>query len=170
MAKTYEPIATYTLPSSQATVSFTSIPGTYTDIVAVLSLKQTGTPTGTDAFFQINAAVTGYSGTFLRGNGSTATSTRITNADRGYFQGSPLTTNFTNVIYNFMNYSNTTTYKTILMKFAEGADAVYAATYLYRNTAAITTISFTSSDQFGAGSPDYWTAGSTFTLYGIKAA
>ncbi len=63
---------------------------------------------------------------------------------------------------NVMNYSNTTTYKTILSRSSD----LYteASVNLWRNTAAITSIII------GAQGAYTFSAGSTFTLYGIKAA
>jgi hypothetical protein len=62
---------------------------------------------------------------------------------------------------NFFNYSNTTTYKTVLTRAGRNNQATEAFVGLWRNTAAITSISLTSQT---------YTTDSTFTLYGIKAA
>jgi hypothetical protein len=64
---------------------------------------------------------------------------------------------------HFMNYSNTTTNKTVLGRSSAASGFVEAAVGLWRNTSAITSITATTGGQ------SYQT-GSTFTLYGIKAA
>ena len=43
MPATYEPIATTTLGSAQATVTFSSIPGTYTDLVLITNSRSDST-------------------------------------------------------------------------------------------------------------------------------
>lgn len=170
MPSTYEKIATQTLASAASSVTFSSIPGTYTDLVFVIQAKQTGTPTGTDAFITLNGSGSSiYSRTVLNGDGTTASSSRGTNMDRAYFPVSPQTADAV-IICNFMNYANTTTNKTMLMRYGGSPGVVYAAVYLFASTAALTTIAITGSDQMGAGTPDNWAIGSTFNLYGIKAA
>jgi hypothetical protein len=63
-----------------------------------------------------------------------------------------------------MNYANTTTYKTVLTRANAAASGVDASVGLWGSTAAITSITFDL--------PLVRTisTGSTFTLYGIKAA
>jgi hypothetical protein len=76
MTATYEKIATTTLGSNSATIEFTSISGTYTDIVLILSAKASGG--NMDAWIQFNGDTgTNYSMTTLRANGSTVTSDRF---------------------------------------------------------------------------------------------
>jgi hypothetical protein len=65
-------------------------------------------------------------------------------------------------ITHFMNYSNTTTYKTALTR-SNSPYGTEAAVNLWRNTSAITSITlFIQSSTLNAGT--------TFTLYGIAAA
>jgi hypothetical protein len=68
-----------------------------------------------------------------------------------------------NAILNFQNYSNTTTYKTTLTRASLPGASVTAAVSLWRSTAAINSIEV-------ALSSNEYSAGSTFTLYGIAAA
>jgi len=51
MPKTYEPIATTTLGSNQTTITFSSIPSTYTDLVIVSNM---GTTTASYPFIRFN--------------------------------------------------------------------------------------------------------------------
>jgi hypothetical protein len=68
-------------------------------------------------------------------------------------------------IYNFMDYSNTTTYKTVLGRSNVIDFRIAAIVGLWRSTSAINTISLRSDN-----ASYNFTTGSTFTLWGIKAA
>jgi hypothetical protein len=169
MASTYEPIATTTLSSSQQTITFSSIPATYTDLVFVCSAKQDGNATAIGAYVRFNSdSGTNYSNTSLYGNGTSVASQRTSN-QQGMFLLNPNNTVYGVYIFNILNYSNTTTYKTMLSRENVPDSATWASAYLWRSTVAINTISITATDSTG-GTQDNWVAGSQFTLYGIKAA
>jgi hypothetical protein len=160
---TYEKIEARTLGSTSGSVTFTSIPATYTDVVLIANYATTAA--NVDVRFRVNGDTgSNYSYTYLVGNGSTATSGRLANNDNipGYFAVGT-STNGNVSIYNLMNYSNTTTYKTVLERVSSAEKEAVAVVGLWRNTAAINACTiYTSSSTF--------TVGSTFTLYGIKAA
>jgi hypothetical protein len=167
MASTYEPIATTTLGSSANTVTFSSISGSYTDIVAICSVKAT---TGSDEVLrsQVNGDTgSNYSYTYLQGVSAGAQSGRASNTSLILAQAGNLAipesaNTFAPYVIQYMNYSNTTTNKTILARGA-GVNQAGASVSLWRSTSAITSIRF----YIAAGNFD---TGSTFTLYGIKAA
>ena len=170
MASTYEPIATTTLGSNQASYTFSSIPATYTDLILIINMQSSYTgDAGNGARLQFNGDTgSNYSDTNLRGNGSSASSYRISNST--YIQlgllpssggGTPAGTLGTGIA-NIQNYSNSTTYKTVLGRTNNSYAFVEASVGMWRNTAPITSITY-----FGDGNI---LAGSTFTLYGIKAA
>ena len=168
---TYEKIATYTAPSAQASYTFTPIGGTYTDLRLIGSVYGTANDVGLKMQFNSDTG-SNYSGTILLGTGSTATSARQTNITfinlYGYNYGSGSTNNiYSPVDCSIMNYSNSTTYKTTLTRSwdqrNEGQGELYANVGLWRNTAAITSITLALTSGNIA-------TGSTFTLYGIKAA
>jgi len=165
MAVTYEPIATYTVPSAQASYTFTSISQAYTDLVLVVS----GSNSSGDSQISIqvgNGSVntgTVYSTTFMYGNGTSAASSR--DSTQSWAHVARLDTTLGNSIIQFMNYSNTTTYKTILGR-GNDATLTMATVSLVRDTVATNTIKLQAND---AGSINF-TTGTTFTLYGIKAA
>lgn len=163
MAKTYEPIATQTLGSSAASVTFSSISGAYTDLLLVTS---NGSTTATNTYVRLNGdSGSNYSFTQLTGTGSSAISGRSSNqtAIRVDNYASAATSITNAYIFQLQNYSNTTTYKTVLTRTNEAGTGVDATVGLWRNTAAITSILYYP----GVGN---WITGSTFTLYGIKAA
>jgi hypothetical protein len=156
---TYEAIATNTLGSNTASVTFSSIPGTYTDLVLIINGTQSssGYP-----WFQLNGdTASNYSDTQLYATTSVASS-RDTNQTLGY--SGAFTTSQSTMIFHFMNYSNTTTYKTVLTRDQQGIDGVWAGCTLWRSTAAINSIYL-----HGDGARTFQT-GTTFSLYGIKAA
>lgn len=165
MTATYSQIATTTLGSDSATITFSGLPSTYTDLVVILTAGQSAALN--DAFqVRVNGdSGTNYSDTMMFGNGSTASSGRQSSVDSyrdfGDLGGTAITSQF---IFNFMNYANTTTNKTILTRFSSVQKGrVMANVGLWRSTAAISSItfSFTGSDQFKSGT--------TASVYGIKA-
>jgi hypothetical protein len=165
MPTTYEPIATATASGSTNNITFSSVPATYTDIVAVISVKLSATGT---CWSYVNADASSglYSDTVLLGTGSAAQSFRNTGQNALIIAESNKigSSNFATIIVHYMNYANTNTFKTVLSRSSSPDFEVSATVNLWRNTAAINTINFNT---FGA--PNF-AAGSTFTLYGIKAA
>jgi hypothetical protein len=166
MAKTYEPIATNTLGSNTASVTFSSISGAWNDLVLVIA---GGCSTGSqNAIIEFNSDTTNsnYSTTILYGTGSAAGSARNTGSTGNYF-GITDTTLSNNLIYSIQNYSNTTTFKTMIGRAngaGSGASQVRSDVLLWRGTNAITAINLKLNSSAN------WLSGSTFTLYGIKAA
>ena len=158
---TYIALATNTLGSNTNTISFTSISGAYTDLVFVFE----GTmATGTDMMIQFNSDTgSNYSSTRIRGNGTTASSDRQT-SDTQFYPAIGSLANRQNLIFQIMNYANTTTYKTAIDRINNPSGWVGAHVNLWSSTAAITRI-----DIIGASSGTFAT-GSTFNLYGILAA
>ena len=167
MTATYEKIATTTLGSAAADVTFSSISGAYTDLVLVMNLGSSTAPASVSV--QANGDTgSNYSGVIVRGNGTTASSNYYDN-HTAYLPCWLVNTNTnleTNVIMNIMNYSNTTTYKTMLARgnraSASNNPGTEAGVGQWRNTAAITSLKI-----FVLGNI---ITGSTFTLYGILKA
>jgi hypothetical protein len=159
---TYEKIATYTVPSATPSYTFSTIPATYTDIVLVSSFQAAAN--GDSAVLQFNGtAGTAYSWTQFIGNGTAASSSRRANTDAARFANDVPSSNFNTSITQIQNYSNTTTYKTLLSRSNTAAISTIALVALWSNTAAINSIKiFCESGNINTGS--------TFTLYGIKAA
>jgi hypothetical protein len=156
----YEVISTQTLASAAATVTLSSIPSTYTDLVLVIN----GTAVSGGGAFraQVNTdTATNYSGTQLSGDGTTASSSRFSSIN--YIRGGQFESTNTTVILQFQNYSNTTTYKTVLARYATPTASSDAWVNLWRSTSAISSIVvFINAINIAAGT--------TFTLYGVKAA
>jgi hypothetical protein len=155
---TYTPIATTNGTGSSGTISFTSIPGTYTDLVVVCNFTNAS---AANVYMTLNNdSGSSYSRTWLTGNGTTASSGRgsvpYLNND-ATISTTPATTTI-----NIQNYANTTTYKTSLVRHSLASGEALAEVILYRgSTSAITSVQIIGTTAF--------TTTSTFTLYGIKA-
>ena len=169
---TYTPIATTTLGSNSNTFTFASIPNTYTDLVVVAVVAISGGATDIQYRFGNAGSIdsgSNYSTTVLTGNGTAASSIRQTSqtyilADYNAVPSSTLGNS--TAIFQIMNYSNTTTFKTAFNRSNQAAGGVDATVGLWRSTAAIDTIRFYANTN---GSQNFLT-GSTFTLYGIASA
>lgn len=161
---TYEPIASITLGSSQYSVSFTSIPGTYTDLVLVTNAK---TPSAKDIYYRLNDDTsTNYSCTFISGTGSTAGTGRQASQNQGQLDqyGYMESTDGQVVVAQWNNYTHTGMYKTVISKAVNATNGASGVVDLWRSTSAITKITLF------AGSLTDFSSGSTFSLYGITAA
>ncbi len=171
---TYTTIATTTLASNQGTVTFSSIPSTYTDLVLVIN----GGYVDNGFAFGIrvgNGSVdsgANYSFTFLKGNGSVSSSGRGSNFTLGLATEQGINNLSNAAIVNFMGYSNTSAFKTWVTRGGSSGDNANSTVSLWRSTSAINTIAISESGTGGSGSFNYGNmlAGSTFTLYGISAA
>ena len=166
MPTTYEPIATQTLGSSSATIDFTSIPATYTDLRVVLTaVASAGTP---NVYLRFNSdTATNYSRTLINGDGANVSSTNSTSVTRIQTPaGTSLSTTIPTLItYDVFSYGGST-FKTVLLSFStdrNGSGNVSSMVALWRSASAITSVNLsTPTDAFGIGT--------TATLYGIKNA
>ncbi len=165
MPATYEPIATTTLGSATATISFTSISASYTDIrVVLVGSHET---TATTLRMQVNSDTgTNYSYTELIGDGATASSSRGTSSSRINCGNA----NFNNtqpslITVDWFSYAGSTN-KTCLVTASQdrnGSGSVLRTVGLWRSTSAITSVQlFPATGNFAAGT--------TATLYGILKA
>lgn len=161
---TYTPISTTTLGSAQATVTFSSIAGTYTDLVLIANRFSSALD---NLSMQFNGDTgSNYSFTVLYGTGSAAGSARGSNTNNPYldYYAASESSFPAPVILNIQNYANSTTYKTILARGSNASRGVDATVMLWRSTSAINSILLKCHD--GAN----FNSGSTFTLYGIACA
>ena len=168
MPSTYEKIATTTLGSAAASYTFSSITGTYTDLVLISNVDVTSAGASINIRFNSDTG-SNYSYTTLYGNGSAAASTRGSNLTASYIAAyvAPNTALETVIITNIQNYSNATTNKTFISRSnrasASNSPGAEALVGLWRSTSAITSITLAAD----SGNLD---TGCTFTLYGILKA
>jgi hypothetical protein len=162
MPKTYEPISTQTLGTAVSSITFSSIPQTYTDLILVSNPINTGT-TAVNIYFNSDTG-TNYSCTRFYGGGGLASSDRFSNTASSLGGwGTGASSNPYVFISQIMSYTNTSINKSMITRANELTGGYSGAiSTLWRNTAAITSVSFTGNANFGVGS--------VFTLYGIKAA
>lgn len=145
--------------TSTTSISFTSIPATYTDLEIVYN-GNTNANTSPAISFNGDTA-SNYSYTRLFGSGSSASSDRQTNSTFVFGVGATINPNVTK--FSIMNYANTTTFKTTLIRWNDSAAYVAALVGLWRSTAAINRVDITIP-------ASYFVAGSTFSLYGIASS
>jgi TRAP-type mannitol/chloroaromatic compound transport system substrate-binding protein len=167
VATTFTKISAVTVGSGgAASVSFSSIPSTYTDLALCWSSRSTTTGVESAAqYMTFNGVSTNMSFRRLRGNGSAADSyTDPSSTIFGTATAAGATANtFSNGQIYIPNYAGSTnkswSVDSVTENNATTAIAVFFAG-LWSNTAAITSIGFTTDANFAQYS--------TFTLYGIK--
>ena len=166
MPATYEKIATTTLGSAATTLDLTSIPATYTDLRLVV-VGADNDSAGYNIRFQYNNDTgNNYSFTDLRGDGSSASSLRVSN-DNYIFAGSmPADINVPFLAtLDIFSYAGST-YKTTLVESStdkNGSGSTRRLVGLWRSTSAITSVKLISNG-------GTYKAGTTATLYGILKA
>jgi hypothetical protein len=167
---TYVALDKVTVGTATPSITFTNINQTYTDLVLVVN---TGMATADVSSLHIrvgNGSVdtgTNYSSTDLLGDGTSATSGRTSSASfiRILGRGTTIPNTLTNnSLVSIMNYANTTTYKTLLIRGNVPSKNIQATAGLWRSTSAINTITISDYE-----SGINLLAGSTFSLYGIAA-
>jgi hypothetical protein len=166
MPSTYEPIATQTLGSAAATITFSSIPATYTDLRLVLTSNNTSNNQDGKLTFN-NDTTTLYSDTHLFGDGSSATSYRETS--QAYIALFSIANTGSSVFslceVDIFSYAGST-FKTVLSAVANdknGSGVAARTVGLWRSTSAINRLDLALT----AGN---YNIGTTATLYGIKNA
>jgi hypothetical protein len=171
MPNTYTELRKTTVGTATPSVTFdlTGISG-YTDLKIVSTVRSTRSALSDTFYMRLNGDTgSNYSWTFMRGDGSSATSFRAANVV-GLGIGEVIAANQTAGIFNvittdLMNYSNTTTNKTSLSRSSVSASyGAEAWVSMWRNTAAVTSIVL-----FMANGSNI-EVGSTFSLYGIANA
>lgn len=166
MANTYTLIEAKTLASAVASVTFSSIPATYTDILLRVSARNSTTSTGIQIEF--NASATGYTNRRLYGDGSSAASDTpgLSYISNTMIDDSSYTANtFGNGDIYIPNYTSSNNKSVsvdgVTENNASGALSMFTAG-LWSNSAAITAVKLT------AEASGNFVSGSTFYLYGIK--
>jgi hypothetical protein len=168
MANTFIKIASATVGSGgSSTVTFSSIPSTYTDLCVKVSARSTANG-GQNVYVRINGTTSGYSDKFLYGTGSAAGSANSGNTTAGcgcVIPGADFTSNtFGNGEFYFGNYrssNNKAFYSDSVSENNATLSYLQMFSNLLSNTAAITSLDFfISSGNFEQHS--------TLTLYGIK--
>ena len=159
---TYTALATVTLASTASSVTFSSIPATYRDLILTFTASNSAAGL-TYSVIRVNGQTGSiYSKVAMLGlanNTTTSYSTTTTSIETGDLAPSEATFE----IHQFMDYSATDKHKTVLTRWnARNATIVDAEASRIAITSAITTISVaTASSSYASGS--------TFNLYGVIA-
>ena len=165
MANTYKAIATVTVGSGgAATIDFTSIPATYTDLSLLVSLRVNTTSLGDQTLISFNGSTTNFSARLLVGNGASASSVSIAR----YLVPNDTTDNtastFSNGSIYIPNYAGSTNKSYSADGVQEGnatATLSILTAGLWSNTTAINQITLTPNS-------GNFVQYSTATIYGIK--
>lgn len=170
MPNTYTFIASATVAAGgAASIDFTSIPQTYTDLIIRMSLRSTGDVVNTSIRF--NNSTTGYSMRYITGDGNSASSG--TTSGFTYFltyginPSSSTSNSFANADLYIPNYAGSTNKPMSMNAFTENNSATAytsAVAHLWSNTAAITSIGISAYPWGGLNNLAQY---STATLYGI---
>jgi len=165
-----ELIETVELASSASSITFSSIPQTYTDLVLLISARSDRSGEEEDvAYLTFNSSTSNYSTISLQGTGSTVSSDTaggVSNLlERLDIPGPLMTSNtFGNISLYISNYTKAQG-KSVSADLVEENNATFARqrinAYLWNDTAAITSITFSPIANF--------VTGSIISLYGITA-
>jgi hypothetical protein len=168
----YESIATVTVGSGgSSSISFTSIPATYTHLQIRGIARLTGAYSFEEYAITINSDTgSNYAYHYLQGTGSAVSASGGASVGAGksgsWVGGTSLTASvFGTIIFDILDYANTNKYKTLRMLGgvdSNGSGYVGIASSLWQNTNAITAITLDVPSDFAQYSQ--------FALYGIKGS
>lgn len=171
-ASSYDSIATFTLSTSAADITFSSIPATYTHLqIRFIARTARASFQDDNMAMQINANTgANYAYHQLSGDGASATaSAAASNTDMrvGRVTGATAASgNFGTGVIDILDYGNTNKYRTVRTLSGNefnGSGTITLFSGLYQSTTAVSSIRLFS--QTGANS---FVQYSSFALYGIK--
>lgn len=169
MASTYTLISSNVLGASAASVTFSSIPQTYTDLTILCSVRTDDAATTSNLDVRFNGSTSSYNSVVLRTTNNTITSI---NQSLGYLRSywinasSSTGITFSNCELYIPNYtSSQNKASSIVSMFEQSAAGSYFGMNgsLWQNTAAINSITLYAN----LGGLNF-VSGSSFYLYGIK--
>jgi len=156
-------------------IGFGSIPQTYTDLRLVVQFRTDYSSSSVAAlYFNSDSSTTNRSDTYIMYNGSSLTSGRETTVNRIQVASGPTTPYsatatdmFGVAVIDILNYSNTTTNKTVLWRYSGDTNGTGSTVVGVGTVQSTTAINFVHIATYAVGN---WVAGTTATLYGIAAA
>jgi hypothetical protein len=171
MAPTYELIASNTLTTDTASVTFSAIPATYTDLLVKCSVRLSDNGISVASFYvYANGVTTGglYSNTRIQAEGSSVSSGRVSNSNVGLAvtttQDGATSNTFGSAEIYLPNYTVSSNKAFSVNNVAENnsstVNLVGARAVLWRSTNTISSLQFSADSTFMTGS--------SFFLYGIK--
>jgi hypothetical protein len=158
---TYIALANTTLSASASTVTFSSIPSTYRDLIVVMSIKLTA---GAETKVQFNSSAANYSMVQAAFTGSSNFSNGGGGNSWVWITPNSFTSTgeFDNCVMHIMDYSATDKHKGYVSRYDSLSTNTYSNMIAGRwsETQAISSLAiYVSSNSF--------TSGSTFALYGV---
>ena len=152
---TYTALATTTVAVAASSITFSSIPATYRDLVVVMS-GTLSADSGVRVVFNGDTNTANYSRVFMEGNGSSASSG--SGADNRFIE---VGTSQSNFVLQVLDYSATDKHKTSLARSNQSNRIVWANAGRWANTAAVTSL------MIDPDSVTLLAVGTTIGLYGI---
>lgn len=165
MATAIKPLANITLGSAASSVTFSSIVGTYRDLVLVATYTN-GVADNDYIAVKINSDTgSNYNSVTMLGNGSSASSANYSSSNYGWLtvSGGFDSSGRGQLQTQFMDYAATDKHKTYITRNGTSSKGVEAIAGRWASTSAITSLNIYSVNG--------WTfaSGSTFALYGVSA-
>jgi len=162
MTATYTSLANVTLGAAASSVTFSSIPATYRDLICVVVAAGS---TSLQGRIRLNGdGGSSYNWQRMSGNGSSASAMASLDNNMGYLSAiaQATTTGALQMNINIMDYSATNKHTTIISRANNAANGTEAFANRWANTARVTSVQILTST-------GNWAAGSTFALYGVIA-
>lgn len=164
MATALTPLANLTLGSSAASVTFSSISGSYRDLLLVGQFSATASTS--TAYIEFNGVANFCSSVTMAGNGTSIYSANNSGPDAqaalGQWTGTTNTSLNHALSVNFLDYAQTDKHKSVLYRNSASAAGAEAGCIRFASTSALSSFRiFLNSSTF--------IAGSTFALYGVSA-
>lgn len=162
MTNTYIPLATVTLAGTASSVTFSSIPATFRDLVVVFVGNGS---TDLEGRIRLNSDTgSNYNHVRMSGSGSAATSANAASQTSGFISSvaKATTTGALQMNINIMDYSVTNKHTTIISRADQAANGTEAFANRFANTAAVTSVQILTST-------GNWAIGTTAALYGIAS-
>lgn len=164
MPAAMKPLANITLGSAASTVTFSSINGTYRDLVLIATFTNGVSSNDYIAMKLNNDTGSNYNSVTMRGNGSGTASASYASSTYGWLTvDGGFQTSRGNLRLDLMDYATTDKHKTYIVRNGTYDKGVEAIAGRWASTSAVTSINLYSVNG--------WTfaAGSTFALYGVSA-
>jgi hypothetical protein len=166
----YDSIATAVGTGSSGTITFSSIPSTYTHLQIRYIGRVTNSDTADNIFVQFNSDTgSNYAWHYLQGDGASVAASGATSQSKILSGRVSAATAGSDVmgggVLDLLDYANTNKYKTLRTLTGQdrnGGGVIVMTSGLWQNTAAVSTITITN------GSATNFTTTSQFALYGIK--
>lgn len=172
-------IQTQTLGSTQASVTFSSIPATFTDLYLVFSGRGSGNVGNTTLLYRLNDSQTGYSGRSLLGTGSSASSGTLSILDapvaggnwgRASFVGVNAGTDTTSNTFSVSSFYLPNYRSSVAKSLSFESVTENNGTTAYQDIVALSWTGTDAVTSFSlAAYQSSFVSGSSFSLYGITA-